>query len=113
VSTIGTSRYFAASQKPVAIYQRQDPRVRRRHLQASIKPAGGRQHLVPGGSDVSADQCRALHQTFNGSPDNLKLKRATGVMYELRLLANDVVSTPISDTGYTAAPTFEYTTLPQ
>ena len=53
---------------------------------------------------------RALHQTFNGSPDNLR--RAIGVMYELRLLANDVVSTPIGDTGYTAAPTFEYITLP-
>jgi hypothetical protein len=53
---------------------------------------------------------RALHQTFNGTPDNLK--RAIGVMYELKLLANDVVSTPMGDTGYTAAPTFEYTTLP-
>jgi hypothetical protein len=53
---------------------------------------------------------RALHQTFNGTPDNLR--RAMGVMYELKLLANDVVSTPIGDTGYTAAPTFEYTTLP-
>jgi hypothetical protein len=53
---------------------------------------------------------RALHQTFNGTPDNLK--RAMGVMYELKLLANEVVSTPIRDTGYTGAPTFEYTTLP-
>jgi len=53
---------------------------------------------------------RALHQTFNGKPENLK--RAIGTMYELRLLANDVVRTPIADTNYTAAPTFEYTTLP-
>jgi hypothetical protein len=53
---------------------------------------------------------RALHQTFNGTPDNLR--RAIAVMYELKLLANDVVSTPVGDTGYTAAPTFEYTTLP-
>ena len=53
---------------------------------------------------------RALHQTFNGTPDNLK--RALGVMYELKLLADDVVSTAVGDTGYTAAPTFEYTTLP-
>jgi ferritin-like protein len=53
---------------------------------------------------------RALHQTFNGTPDNLK--RAIGLMYELKLLADDVVSTPVGDTGFTAAPTFEYTTLP-
>jgi len=54
---------------------------------------------------------RALHQTFNGTPETLK--RAMSVMYELKLLANDVVSTAVGDTGYTAAPTFEYTTLPR
>jgi len=52
---------------------------------------------------------RLLHQTFNGAPDNLK--QAIGLMYELKLLADNVVSTPVGDTGFQAAPTFEYTTL--
>ncbi|HEX8166333.1 MAG TPA: ferritin-like protein [Beijerinckiaceae bacterium] len=50
---------------------------------------------------------RALHRTFNGEPE--RLRSALGLMYELRLLCADLVATPIEDTPYFAAPTFEYT----
>lgn len=50
---------------------------------------------------------RALHTTFNGSPD--KLRGALGLMFELKLLAGKLVSTPIEGTTMFAAPTFEYT----
>jgi ferritin-like protein len=50
---------------------------------------------------------RSLHSTFNGGPRILK--DAIGLMFELRLLAADIVGTLVGDTGYTAAPTFEYT----
>jgi hypothetical protein len=33
-------------------------------------------------------------------------------MYELRLLAGDIVSTPVTGTDYFATPTFEYTPVP-
>jgi rubrerythrin len=52
---------------------------------------------------------RALHALFNGGPRTLK--DAIGVMFELRLLAADIVATQIGTTGFTAAPTFEYTEL--
>jgi hypothetical protein len=52
---------------------------------------------------------RAIHRTFNGTPGNLG--SAVGLMYELKLLAREVVSTSIGGTDYYAAPTFEYTTV--
>lgn len=73
-------------------------------------PASRAYNLVQRFNHSYTSLLRALHQTFNGTPDNLG--SAIGMMYELKLLANDVVSTPVGDTGYTAAPTFEYTTLP-
>ncbi len=54
---------------------------------------------------------RSLHTTFNGNPQNLKT--AIGMMYELKLLADDVVSTPVMGTDYVAAPTFEYSAVPR
>jgi hypothetical protein len=53
---------------------------------------------------------RALHTTFNGKPQTLA--QALGLMYEQRLLVSDIVSTPVTDTGYFATPTFEYTPVP-
>jgi rubrerythrin len=52
---------------------------------------------------------RAMHTTFNGTPESLA--QALGLMYEMRLLVNDIVSTPVTGTDYFAAPTFEYTPL--
>ena len=53
---------------------------------------------------------KVLHETFNGRPENLK--KAIAVMYEAKLLAEDLAATPIDGTDFQAAPTFEYTTLP-
>jgi rubrerythrin len=53
---------------------------------------------------------RALHDAFNGNPDAMTI--AFGVMFELRLLADEVVSTPVGETDLTACPTFEYAPLP-
>jgi hypothetical protein len=52
----------------------------------------------------------ALHRTFNDAP--AALTAALGLMYELLLLAADVVSTPVGDTGMTATPSFEFTPVP-
>ena len=52
---------------------------------------------------------RSLHVLFNGGPRTLK--DAIGLMFELRLLAADIVATPVGTTGFNAAPTFEYTEL--
>ncbi|MBY0432378.1 MAG: hypothetical protein K2Q10_14370, partial [Rhodospirillales bacterium] len=37
----------------------------------------------------------ALHRTFNGQPD--AFDGAMGLMYEMRLLAHEVLSTPVPD----------------
>jgi hypothetical protein len=50
---------------------------------------------------------RTLHTAFNGRPT--ALNEALGLMYELRLLAGNVVSTQILGTPLTGSPTFEYT----
>ncbi len=53
---------------------------------------------------------KALHETFNGNPENLQ--KAIAVMYELKLLGGDLAATRIDNTEFQAAPTFEYTTVP-
>jgi Ferritin-like len=53
---------------------------------------------------------KALHETFNGRPDNLS--NAFALMYELKLLGGDLAATRIDGTDYQAAPTFEYATRP-
>jgi hypothetical protein len=53
---------------------------------------------------------KGLQKTFNGAPDNLGV--AIGAMFEMKLLANDIVSTAVTGTNYFAAPTFEYTPEP-
>lgn len=53
---------------------------------------------------------RALHTTFNGKP--VALAQAIGLMYELKLLVADIVSTPVTGTDYFATPTFEYSPVP-
>ena len=50
---------------------------------------------------------RALDETFNGNPGNLEV--ALGIMFELRLIAQDLVATPLAGTDMFCAPTFEYT----
>jgi hypothetical protein len=52
-----------------------------------------------------------LHDTFNGSPE--KIKDAIDQMRnDLTPLALKIVATPVDGTSYTAAPTFEYNTIP-
>ncbi|HEX5749929.1 MAG TPA: ferritin-like protein [Archangium sp.] len=56
---------------------------------------------------------RALHKAFNSEADpqsksDTRLRPAIGLMYELKLVAASLVSTPIPDTDLFAAPTFEY-----
>ncbi|SMF26702.1 Ferritin-like [Alteromonadaceae bacterium Bs31] len=46
-----------------------------------------------------------LHQTFNGHPD--KLNEAMGLMYELRLTVQKMVTIDVGD-SYCAAPPFQY-----
>jgi hypothetical protein len=53
---------------------------------------------------------KVLHETFNGKPEFLK--NAIAVMYETKLLGQDLAATPIPGTGFQAAPTFEYATVP-
>jgi hypothetical protein len=53
---------------------------------------------------------RTLHQAFNGEPE--AINTALGLMYELRLLAAEIVATPVGSTGMTATPSFEYTPMP-
>jgi hypothetical protein len=75
----------------------------------------------PAGSQVRAisDQFNAsytsllgaLQRTFDGAPGDLA--RSLGVMFELRLLANKLVATPVPNTSYTGAPTFEYAPIPR
>ncbi|KAA0572603.1 ferritin-like protein [Azospirillum sp. Sh1] len=48
----------------------------------------------------------SLHVTFNGQPE--RLRAAIGLMYELKLTADQLVAIPLPGTDYTAAPTFEY-----
>ena len=71
-------------------------------------PPGGRARMLAEAFNVAyTNLLRALDQTFNGDPGNLKV--ALGLMYELRLTAIALVSTPLPETGFNAAPTFEYT----
>jgi len=53
---------------------------------------------------------KALHETFNGRPDNLS--KALALMYEQKLLGGDLAATRIDGTDLQAAPTFEYATQP-
>jgi hypothetical protein len=48
----------------------------------------------------------ALHQTFNGQPQ--LIDQAMGIMYELRLTVQKMVTIPVGTTGQFAAPPFEY-----
>jgi hypothetical protein len=49
----------------------------------------------------------ALHQAFNGKPDNINV--AIGLMYELRIEAVSLMSTELGDgTGLTAGPSYQY-----
>jgi rubrerythrin len=51
----------------------------------------------------------ALHQSFNGSPN--MIDTALGMMYQLRLQAQTLMSTPIQQGGQqTAGPVFQYVT---
>jgi hypothetical protein len=54
---------------------------------------------------------RALHKAFNGAPETMAV--AFGLMFELRLLAQEVVSTRVGTIDMSAAPSFEYTPLPR
>jgi hypothetical protein len=52
----------------------------------------------------------ALHQAFNGRPDTIK--RAIGLMYELKTQAVALMQTPLTDgSGLNAGPSYEYTQL--
>lgn len=49
----------------------------------------------------------ALHQSFNGDPDNIDV--AIGLMYELKVQAVSLMSTELDDgSGMTAGPSYEY-----
>jgi len=48
----------------------------------------------------------ALHQTFNGQPG--RLDTAIGVMFSLRLQAQELMQTPIDANGQTAGPAWQY-----
>jgi hypothetical protein len=72
---------------------------------------GGRERaLVERFNYTYTSLLRSLHTTFNGKPETLA--KAMGLMYELRLLVRDLVSTPVTGADYFAAPTFEYTPVP-
>jgi len=47
-----------------------------------------------------------LHEGFNGKPKLLSV--ATGAMYELKKLANDLMKMPSGDGETMAGPSFEY-----
>jgi rubrerythrin len=81
-----------------------DPKI------ADYEPGSRAYNLVQRFNYAYTALLRALHRTFNGAPENLK--SAIGSMYELKLLADDVVSTPVIGTGYFATPTFESAPLP-
>jgi hypothetical protein len=49
---------------------------------------------------------RSLQATFDGDP--VRLKAALGLMFELNIVASELVTVPLAGTGYYAAPTFEY-----
>ena len=73
-------------------------------------PAGSRARTLAETFNVAyTNLLRALERAFNGDPGNIKV--ALGLMYELRLAAVALVSTPLRGTGLNAAPTFEYTPL--
>lgn len=57
-------------------------------------PAGSRaQHVSLQFAAAYTSLLRALHETFNGTPD--AINRTMGIMYELRLLAQQVLETPL------------------
>jgi hypothetical protein len=71
-------------------------------------PPGSRARMLAEQFNVGyTNLLRALEETFNGDPPHLEV--ALGLMYELRLTATAIVSTPLPGTGYQAGPTFEYT----
>jgi hypothetical protein len=51
----------------------------------------------------------ALQQTFDGQPE--RLKQSLGLMYELRLMADTLISTQVPGSQQQAAPSFEYAPL--
>lgn len=72
-------------------------------------PGSRARHLAEQFNYSYTSLLRALHTTFNGSPD--KLRSSLGLMFELKLLAGNLVSTLIPGTTLFAAPTFEYTPI--
>ncbi len=71
-------------------------------------PVGSRARTLADQFNVAyTNLLRALERTFDGDHGNLKV--AIGLMYELRLTASVLVSTPLPATRYQAGPTFEYT----
>lgn len=71
-------------------------------------PPGTRPRVLAENFNVAyTNLLRALEQTFNGDPLNLKV--AIGLMYELRLIASNLASTRLPGSGFNAGPTFEYT----
>jgi rubrerythrin len=81
-----------------------DPKV------ADYQPGSRARNLVERFNYSYTALLRALHNAFNGTPEAMAV--AFGLMFELRLLADEVVSTPVGSTDMTACPTFEYTPLP-
>lgn len=51
----------------------------------------------------------ALHITFNGKPGYLD--ESIGLMYSLKLQAQELVATPVGDTGENAGPTWEWVSV--
>lgn len=73
-------------------------------------PEGSRSRIVTDLFDSAYTQLlRNLHDAFNGDPDHFG--RAIGLMYQLRLLALDVVRTPNPSGSGTTGMTFRYQPL--
>lgn len=71
-------------------------------------PEGTRvRYLAEQFNTIYTNLLNSLHEAFNGNP-KLGLKAALGVMFELKLKAGELVSTPLPGTDLYAAPTFEY-----
>lgn len=69
-------------------------------------PPGSRSRFVAGQFSLTYTKLlRALHEMFTGVPENLDA--ALGIMFELRLLAQDVLDTPDTD-GRPTGLCFEY-----
>lgn len=70
-------------------------------------PPGSRSRFIANQFSLTYTRLlRTLHEMFNGAPENLD--PALGIMFELRLLAQDVLATPDTDSRPTGL-CFEYT----